>query len=76
MSRQLRRSAPVKVPKVQIQEPGEHSPLGKSGQRSLLLISRRIWYEIYFQSLSSSKSTKKSPVTLYVEAKCTEELGI
>jgi len=59
MSRQLRRSGPVMVPKVQIQEPGEHSPLGKSGQRSLLLISRRIGYEFYFQNLSNSKSAKK-----------------
>jgi hypothetical protein len=43
-------------------EQGEHTPLGKSGQRSLLLISRRIGYEFYLQSLSNSKSAKKSPV--------------
>lgn len=73
MSRQLRRSASVMVPKVQIQkEPEGNSPLGKSGQSSLLLISRRNGYEFYLQSLSNSKSVKKSPVTLYVEANSME----
>jgi len=61
------------VPKVQIQqEPEENSPLGKSGQRSLLPISRRIGYDFYLQSLSNSKSAKKSPVISYVEANSTE----
>jgi hypothetical protein len=72
VSRQLRRSAPVMVPEVQIREPEEQSPLGKRGRRSLLLISRRIGYEFYLHSLSNSKSAKKSPVTLHVEANATE----
>lgn len=60
MSRQLRRPAPVMVPKVQIQrEPKRNSPLGKSGQRSLLLSSRRNRYEFYLQSLSNNTSAKK-----------------